>query len=90
MISGSTLKALRVSAGLTQKQIGLLLGNGGYTDKHIGAIENGKRNIGMNLLVDWADACGYDVSIDFTKRNAASDIEDNATLILPDDFNEPD
>lgn len=69
MINGSTLKALRLSAGLTQKQLAEKLGKGGYTDGVIRAIESGRRNIGLNLLPDWADACGYDISIEFKKRD---------------------
>lgn len=68
MITGSQLKALRVSAGLTQSQLAEKLGNGGYTKQVVSAVENGGRNIGINLLADWADACGYDVAVTFERR----------------------
>lgn len=67
MITGSTLKALRLSAGLTQVQLAEKLGNGGYTSAVVRAIESGRRNIGLNLIADWANACGYNVSIEFDK-----------------------
>ena len=35
MISGYQLKALRISAGLTQSQLAEKLGNGGYTKQEI-------------------------------------------------------
>ena len=60
-----TLKALRVSAGLTQTQLAERLGNGGYSKCIVSAIENGKRNVGLNLLRDWAAACGYEVEVNF-------------------------
>lgn len=90
MINGSTLKTLRVSAGLTQSQLADMLGNGGYSSAVIRAIESGRRNIGLNLLADWANACGYDVSIEFRKQGVVDSPDDGAALILPDDFNEPD
>jgi len=62
-----TLKALRVSAGLTQTQLAERLGNGGYSKCIVSAIENGKRNVGLNLLNDWATACGYRVKVNFEK-----------------------
>jgi transcriptional regulator with XRE-family HTH domain len=62
-----TLKALRISAGLTQTQLAERLGNGGYSKCIVSAIENGKRNVGLNLLNDWATACGYRVNVKFEK-----------------------
>lgn len=85
MITGSQLKALRISAGLTQSQLAEKLGNGGYTKFVVSAVEHGKRNIGLNLLADWANACGYHIAINFTRQgefieNKVGDIE------LPPDF----
>jgi len=62
-----TLKSLRVSAGLTQTQLAERLGNGGYSKCIVSAIENGKRNVGLNLLRDWATACGYRIEVKFKK-----------------------
>lgn len=69
MINRLTLKALRVSAGLTQTQLAERLGNGGYSKCIVSAIENGKRNVGLNLLNDWAAACGYRINVQFEKIN---------------------
>lgn len=67
MINRLTLKALRISAGLTQTQLAERLGNGGYSKCIVSAIENGKRNVGLNLLNDWATACGYRINVQFEK-----------------------
>lgn len=68
MVSGKQLRMLRQSSGQTQAELAIKLGDGGYTQSIVAAVENSKRNIGVNLLVDWADACDYDVSIEFNKR----------------------
>ena len=65
MINGKQLKALRTSAGLTQSELAECLGNGGYNNCSVSAYENGKRIIGLNLLRDWAAACGYEVEVSF-------------------------
>lgn len=67
MINGKQLKALRTSAGLTQSQLAEQLGSGGYNNCAVSAYENGKRIIGLNLLRDWATACGYRVKVNFEK-----------------------
>lgn len=67
MINEKQLKALRTSAGLTQTQLAERLGNGGYSKCIVSAIENGKRNVGLNLLNEWATACGYRVKVNFEK-----------------------
>jgi transcriptional regulator with XRE-family HTH domain len=67
MINGKDLRLLRISSGQTQTQLAEKLGNGGYTKQVVSAVESGKRNIGLALLSNWASACGYDVSISFTK-----------------------
>jgi transcriptional regulator with XRE-family HTH domain len=67
MISGNDLRLLRLSSGQTQTQLAEKLGKGGYSKQVVMAIEKGKRNIGLALLADWANACGYDVSISFKK-----------------------
>jgi transcriptional regulator with XRE-family HTH domain len=67
MINGKDLRLLRLGSGQTQTQLAEKLGNGGYTKHVVSAVESGKRNIGLSLLVDWASACGYDVSISFNK-----------------------
>jgi transcriptional regulator with XRE-family HTH domain len=67
MINGSNLRFLRLGSGQTQTQLAEKLGNGGYTKQVVSAVEKGRRNIGLALLADWASACGYDISISFTK-----------------------
>jgi transcriptional regulator with XRE-family HTH domain len=61
------LRMLRISSGQTQTELAEKLGHGGYTKQVVSAIENDKRNIGVNLLKDWAAACNYNVQIKFTK-----------------------
>jgi transcriptional regulator with XRE-family HTH domain len=61
------LRLLRINSGQTQAQLAEKLGNGGYTKQVVSAIENEKRNIGVNLLKDWATTCNYDVQIKFIK-----------------------
>lgn len=90
MITGPQLKALRLSAGFTQKALAAKLGKGNYSFQTVSGVENGSRNIGLNLLRDWANACGYDVSISFTKQGSIDSPDDGGDLILPDDFNESD
>jgi transcriptional regulator with XRE-family HTH domain len=68
MVNGTDLLALRKSAGLTQTQLAEKLGNGGYTKGVVSEIEAGRRNIGLSLLTDWANACGYDVEIAFIRQ----------------------
>lgn len=85
MINGLTLKALRISAGLTQSQLAERLGKGGYNKFIVSAVEHGKRNIGLNLLADWANACGFEFSITFTKQGEVIDTE-VGDVELPDDF----
>lgn len=67
MITGKELRLLRQSAGLSQPQLAERLGKGGYNKQAVCAIENGRRNIGLATLADWAAACGYNVSITFEK-----------------------
>jgi transcriptional regulator with XRE-family HTH domain len=79
MITGNQLRLLRLSSGQTQSELAEKLGNGGYSKQVVMAIEKGKRNIGLSLLADWASACGYDVSISFTKSGTAeSEIEETS------------
>ena len=73
MINGKQLRLLRLSSGQTQSQLAEKLGNGGYTKQVVAAIENDKRNIGLSMLADWADACGYDIQISFTKQGLYSE-----------------
>ena len=75
MITGNTLKLLRLSSGQTQVQIAEKLGKGGYDAKAVGALENDRRNIGLSLLASWAAACGYDVKIEFVKSGTNQDDE---------------
>lgn len=67
MINGKDLRMLRISAKLSQAELAKKLGNGGYDRRIVGAIENNRRNIGINLISDWAEACGYEVKIEFKK-----------------------
>lgn len=67
MINCKDLRLLRLSSGQTQTQLAEKLGKGGYSKQIVSAVETGERNIGLALLADWASACGYDVSISFTK-----------------------
>jgi transcriptional regulator with XRE-family HTH domain len=61
------LKALRLSAGLTQEQLSKLLGNGSYSKQTVSAIEHGSREAGLKLINDWAKACGYEYEGVFKK-----------------------
>lgn len=67
LITGSDLRMLRLSAKLSQAELAKKLGNGGYDRRIVGAIENNRRNIGINLIADWANACGYSAKIEFEK-----------------------
>ena len=62
------LKQLRLSANLSQAELAEKIGKGGYNEKIIEAIETGNRNIGLNILEDWAKGCGYELSIEFVKK----------------------
>lgn len=87
MITGNTLKLLRLSSGQSQSQLADKLGKGGYTKQVVSAIENDNRNIGLSLLADWANACGYGVRIDFVKLDSTQD-DEILEVSLPDDFEE--
>ena len=64
---GIKLKEIRKKAKLTQKQLALKLGNGGYTEFTVSAIENGKRKVGFDVCEDWAAACGFVMIVDFVE-----------------------
>ena len=71
------MRLLRLSSGQTQTELAQKLGHGGYTKQVVAAIENGNRKIGWKLICDWADACGCDVSLSFTKSGTVeSEIEE--------------
>ena len=75
MVTGKNLRLLRLSSGQTQTQLAEKLGSGGYSQQVVAAIENDKRNIGLSLLADWANACGYDVQISFIKQEMVQNEE---------------
>jgi transcriptional regulator with XRE-family HTH domain len=85
MISGKELRLLRLSSGQSQAELAKKLGNGGYDAKIVSAIENDRRKIGLGLLADWSDACGYNVSVTFHKQGALED-ESISDIELPVDF----
>jgi transcriptional regulator with XRE-family HTH domain len=85
MISGKQLRLLRIDSGQTQTQLAEKLGKGGYSQQVVAAIENDKRNIGLWMLGDWANACGYDVQISFMKQGTVEDLE-VSDVELPKDF----
>ena len=85
MISGSQLQLLRLSSGQSQAELAKKLGNGGYDAKIVSAIENDRRKIGLGLLADWADACGYSVNVSFQKHGTLED-ESISDVELPVDF----
>lgn len=87
MITGQELKLLRLSSGQSQSQLAEKLGNGGYDDRIVGAIENDRRKIGLLMLADWATACGYDVEINFIKSGITGN-DEILEISLPDDFEE--
>ncbi|WP_374759701.1 helix-turn-helix domain-containing protein [Dyadobacter chenwenxiniae] len=59
------LKDLRLASNLTQAQIAEKLGSGGYTNKAVSDIENGRRKVGWSVIQDWAKACGKEAEIVF-------------------------
>jgi len=75
MITGKDLQLLRLSSGQSQSQLAEKLGHGGYDAKVVGAIENNRRKIGLSMLGDWANACGYNVSISFEKIDLSFGVE---------------
>ncbi len=50
------LKDIRISAGLSQEELGNLLG---YSQDTICSIEKGKRNIQMEYVKKWCEECNY-------------------------------
>lgn len=80
----ASLKALRLSAGLTQAEIAERLGKGGYTQTVVSKIETNERNVGISLLTQWAAACGYDVQISFTLSGSQPDGDE--ILPMPEDI----
>lgn len=87
MINGKQLRLLRISSGQTQTELAEKLGKGGYTKQVVAAIENDKRNIGLSMLGDWANACGFDVQISFTKQGSEQN-DEVSDVEFPNDFNE--
>lgn len=85
MINGAILRQLRKSAGLTQTQLAQRLGQGGYTKFVVAAIENDHRNIGIRLLGDWANACGFNCRIVFEKEGESHD-DAPGDVTLPPNF----
>ncbi len=65
MSIGQQLKALRKKAGLTQKELALKLGNGGYSEFTVSAIEGNKRKVGFDVCEDWAKACSHKMRVEF-------------------------
>ena len=52
------LKAMRLMANLSQADLGREIGTSHVT---VGRIENGKHDTGIQTLVRWCEACGYEV-----------------------------
>lgn len=55
---GAELKRIREAANLSREELAARLGNGGYQDKNVKAIERGSRVAGLNVVSDWAAATG--------------------------------
>ena len=64
---GLDLKALRVSAGLTQEQL-IALSNGEIKQGTLSAIERGNYNVGVRPLMVYAALLGYEIR--FVKRQS--------------------
>lgn len=64
MTINEQLKALRIEAGLTQEQLGKVLGK--YTRQNVSNIESGKTSAGLKIIENWAKACGKKAEITFS------------------------
>ncbi|HIW76015.1 MULTISPECIES: helix-turn-helix domain-containing protein [Gordonibacter] len=64
-ILGSSIRRLRDEQGLTQEQLASMIGNG--SKQYISAIENGSKNVTIDVLCRIAEAFGIKVKdlIDF-------------------------
>lgn len=62
---GSTIRELREKRGLTQTQLAIMIGNG--SKQYISALENGSKNVTIDVLCRTANALGVKVRdlIDF-------------------------
>lgn len=59
------LSQIRHNAGLKQIDIAGILG---VSQARISEYESGKREISLPTLRKWAEICGYDFNIQFTKK----------------------
>jgi len=70
LIEGTELQRIREAANLSREELAVRLGNGGYQDQNVKAIEKGTRIAGLNVLRSWAKACGYTFQIRFDRDPA--------------------
>lgn len=62
------LRAIREGAGLTQAALAERLGS---TPKRVANIEGGRRRASLDLIAQWAEACGRRFVIEFPTQPAA-------------------
>jgi transcriptional regulator with XRE-family HTH domain len=56
------LKNLRLSANLTEEEMGVYIG---YNAKVVSAIEAGNRPVGLKTIIKWSEAVKKEISISF-------------------------
>jgi transcriptional regulator with XRE-family HTH domain len=65
---GARLRALREAASLTQSALAQRLG--GRHGSRISNIENGQRDVDLELIERWAGACGVEARVEFAPPRA--------------------
>lgn len=68
LLVGRNVRQLRRLRGFSQEQLAELVGN---TNKHIGLVERGKTNVGLDLLARIAAALSVDVTDLFAEARSA-------------------
>lgn len=65
---GSQIRALRIQKGMTQEQLAISIGNS--SKQYISALENGIKNVTVDVLSRIADALDVDVVISFNGNDS--------------------
>jgi transcriptional regulator with XRE-family HTH domain len=80
---GRTVRRLRLSRGMSQERLAELVGNSG---KHIGQIERGEVNVGLDVLSSIAAALSADVADLFGEPRRRRTIRDTTITLTRRDL----
>lgn len=84
LVVGRNVRQLRLLRGFSQERLAELVGN---TNKHIGLIEQGRTNVGIDLLARLAAALSVTVADLFSEGRSAEAPKRRAYLITDRELN---